>query len=149
MADYDLTTNVGAQPAEAVPTVVKFTKVVDFAEHNLAQNDTAQVLDLPAGILVLACAVKVITPEGGTATIDLGLTGGNVDEYIDGADINAAAGSVTKSGDAATDEPIAFANNCKYLTSAETVSILANNALDAAKIVVMVIAVDLRDYTAA
>ena len=144
MADFDLTVGQGAAAPYSPPLALLFEKIVDFSVNPLAGSDTAQLFDLPAGILVIAASTKVLTAEGGVATFDLGLTGGNVDEYLDGVDANAAAGTVVMSGDAATDEPIAFANNGKYLSAAETVSLLANNAMANAKIKFSIMALDLR-----
>lgn len=142
MADFDLTTKQGEQPSFNTPGLLHFEKVVDFSSQNLAAGDTAQLFDLPAGILVIAAIVDVITVEGGTATVDLGVTGVDVNKYIDGANINSTTTVV--SGDAATPEPIALQNNGSYLATAETVSLLANNALNAAKIRVIIKAIDLR-----
>lgn len=144
MADHDLTVGQSSQPAEVGPGMLFFEKIVDFSVNNLASSDTAQLFDLPADIQVVLCKVEVLTPEGGTATADLGLTGGNVDEYIDGVDLNAAAGTVVVSGDAGTAEPVAMENGGKYLSAAETVSLLANNALDTAVIRVQIAAIDMR-----
>lgn len=144
MADTDLTLNQGNQPSEVGPALLKWEKIIDFSVNNIASGSTAQLFDLPADILVVACKVEVLTAEGGVATADLGLTGGNVDEYIDGVDLNAAAGTVVVSGAAATAEPVAMENGGKYLSAAETVSLLANNALDTAVIRVQILAMDMR-----
>lgn len=147
MADIDLTVNQGAQPSEVGPALLKWEKIVDFSvpANNLAGTDTAQLFDLPADILVVAAKVEVLTPEGGVATADLGITGGDVDAYIDGVDLNAAAGTVVMSGDAATAEPVSLETSGKYLSAAETVSLLANNALATAVIRVQIIAFDMRN----
>lgn len=144
MADTDLTTGYGTQPVGAQVPVIKWERIVDFSANNLGSSDTMQLFDLPADVLVMLVTVEVLTAEGGTATIDIGITGGDVDKYMDGANINQSAGTVIVSGDAGTAEPVAFENNGAYLSSAETVSVLANNALDAAKIRVQIFAFDCR-----
>ena len=147
MADIDLTVGQGSEPIySAADRLLMWEKIIDFSKTGqaLAATDTMQLFDLPADVLVIGAKVEVLKPEGAAATADLGLTGGNVDEYIDGADLNAAAGTVVVSGDAATPEPITFQNNGKYLSAAETVSLLANNALSTAVIRVQIVAIDMR-----
>ena len=147
MADIDLTVGQGTDPVySAADRLLMWEKIVDFSVtgQNMAAGDTMQLFDLPANVLVVATVLEVLKPEGATATADLGLTGGNVDEYMDGANLNAAAGTLVKSGDAATPEPIAFSNNGKVLASGETVSLLANNALANAVIRVQIFAIDRR-----
>lgn len=148
MSDIDNTANQGSAPMAAGPLAFLYEKVIDFsvAANNMAASDTMQLFDLPAGLMVLGCKVETLTVQGAVCTADLGLTGGNVDEYIDGANLNAAA--VVMSGDAATDEPIAFANNGKYLSAAETVSLLANNTINTAKVRFQIFGYDLRSRLA-
>lgn len=150
MAIVDMTVNQGNQPSEVGPALLKFEKTIDFSvtANNLASADTAKLFDLPADILVIATKVEVLTPEGSTCTADLGITGGDVDKYIDGVDLNATAGTNVLSGDAGTPEPIALQNNGSYLAAAETVSLLANNAIATAKIRVQIIAIDMRKILA-
>lgn len=146
MADaIDLTVNQGDQPSEVGPALLKWEKIVDFSVNSLLITTSGALFDLPADILVIGCKVEVLTAEGGTATADLGITGGDVDAYIDGVDLNAAAGTVVVSGDAATAEPASMETSGKYLSAAETVSILANNALATAVIRVQIVAIDMRN----
>ena len=142
MAVIDNLTGWSSQPAYAGPRIAMWERVVDFSVDTMAQNDTMTLFTIPADMLVFFAKVDVITVEGGTATIDIGVTGGDVDRYIDGADINATTTVVA--GDAGTPEPISMQNNGVYVSTAETVSILANNALDAAKIRVQIMALDCR-----
>jgi len=148
MADIDLTVGQGDAPLGATLSSFLYERVVDFSVtgQQLAANDTMQLFDLPAGLHISGAKVEVLTAQGATCTADLGLTGGNVDEYIDGANLNVAG--VTMSGDAATDEPVAMANNGKYLSAAETVSLLALNALNAAKVRFQIFGFDLRSRLA-
>lgn len=150
MANIDLTVNQGDQPSEVGPALLKWEKIVDFSvvANNIIATESAALFDLPAGILVVAAKIEVLTAEGATATADLGITGGDVDAYIDGADLNAAVGTVVMSGDAATAEPASLETSGKYLSAAETVSLLANNDLDAAVVRVQIMAFDLRNTLA-
>lgn len=144
MADIDNTVGYSSQPVYAGPLDFLYERIVDFsvAANQMAGSDTMQLFDLPAGLLVLGAKVEVLTAQGAVCTADLGLTGGNVDEYIDGADLNATG--VTMSGDAGTAEPVALQNNGKYLSAAETVSLLANNAIDTAVVRFQIFGYDLR-----
>lgn len=148
MADHDLTVNQGGEPIYAGPRMVVMEKIVDFSVNNLASADTAQLFDLPADLFHVVTKVEVLTPEGGVATADLGITGGDVDKYIDGVDLNAAAGTVVVSGDAATAEPASMETGGVYISAAETVSLLANAALDTAVIRVQMFFIDMRSVLA-
>ena len=59
------------------------------ADAGAAQNDVIQCLDIPAETLIMEAGVEVITALSSSATIDLGITGGDADRYVDG-DTNAA-----------------------------------------------------------
>jgi hypothetical protein len=63
------------------------------AAAKIAANDVIQAIDLPAGFIVMGSAIYSITAEGGTATLDVGVGGG--DEAQDGANINATAGTIS------------------------------------------------------
>lgn len=150
MADIDNTTDQSIQPLAPVqPNGFLYEKTIDFsvAANNMAVNDTMQLFDLPAGLLVLGTKVEVLTAEGGAATCDIGVTGGDVDKYIDGANLN-SAGTVM-SGDAGTAEPGSMETSGAYIATAETASLLClTGALDAAKIRVQMFGLDLRSRTA-
>ena len=50
--------------------------------------DVLQVLDIPAETLIMEAGIEVITALSSSATMDMGITGGDVDIYVDG-DTNA------------------------------------------------------------
>lgn len=58
----------------------------------IAAADVIQAVRLPVGFVVLPSAVKIVTPEGGTLTVDVGVGGG--DELFDGINLNQAAGTI-------------------------------------------------------
>ena len=58
------------------------------ADSGAAQNDVIQCLDIPAETLIMEAGIEVITACSGSVTLDLGITGGDVDRYVDG-DTNA------------------------------------------------------------
>ena len=84
----------------------------------------------------MACGVTTETVEGGTATVDIGTTGGTVDGFVDGH--NAIALCSTSSNGAFLDGD----NQSHYFAAADTIDILCNNALDACKLKVWAVLVD-------
>lgn len=144
MANHDLTVNQGDQPHVAAPPVdIRFERIVDFSVNNLASADTADLFDIPGYLKVIAASVIIVTPEGGTATIDLGIKGVDADNLLDGANINDTAGVQYQSGDGTNDNLLA-ADGYKVPAAGATVQLLANNALDTAKVVITVVCLDLR-----
>lgn len=144
MANYDLTVNQGDQPHVAAPPVdMRFERVVDFSANNLVSTDTADLFDVPGYIKLIAAAGKVITPEGAIATFDLGIKGVAADTLLDGFDANASAGTQAQSGDGTNDNLLA-ADGYKVPAAGATIQMLANNNLSNGKILVTVVALDLR-----
>jgi len=103
MATIDL--SPGAGVANTQPSVhgnrfvTHYTDVdidLDEAETEkgsaLAAADVIQALDIPANSVVLAAGIEVLTVNSGSTvlTFDLGVTGGNVDNFVDGFDAVAA-----------------------------------------------------------
>ena len=93
MATYDLTAAGGTtgHPANGrTPYLVENT--IDVAAINgdsgAAANDVLRALDIPAETLIMEAGVEVLTALSSSATIDLGVTGGDPDRYVDG-DTNA------------------------------------------------------------
>ena len=115
---------------------------LDFSDTGALTTDTVVVFNVKAKQLLQGMLVEVITAEGATATIDIGLTGGDVDRFIDGANINGAAGTVQKSGDAGTKEVI-VAEGGYYFSAADNIDLLPLNDLDTAVIKVFAWFLDL------
>ncbi len=57
-------------------------------DSGAAQNDVLRVLDIPAETLIMEAGIEVLTALSSSVTLDLGITGGDVDRYVDG-DTNA------------------------------------------------------------
>ena len=105
----------------------------------LAAGDSLQVISVPANTLVLACGITTEVVEGGTATVDIGLTGGDVDLFVDGGDANTLG--TTACNGAGLDGD----NQSHYFAAADTIDILmgVSGALnDGAKIKVWAVLVD-------
>jgi len=120
----------------------KYERYIDAAALNLAAASYA-LFDIPEGHIHLATTVEIITAEGGVATADIGITGGDVDCLLDGVDLNGTAGTFTSSVAAA--HGIGGATG-GYVTvdGGVTFSLLCNNALDAAQFKVTAIFLDAR-----
>ena len=98
MATYDKTGVGGTtgHPSNGrTPYLVENT--IDIAAINgaagTADADVIQCLDIPAETLIMQAGVEVLTALSGSVTIDLGITGGDVDNFVDG-DTNAIGYSV-------------------------------------------------------
>lgn len=105
----------------------------------LAQADVIEALRIPAGSIVLSAWAKCTSVMTGTSTdltIDIGVTGGDVDNFVDGWDFDAAtAGTVVATG---VQEPIVF-------NSADTIDLLfvtQTGTVTGGKIVVGAVVVD-------
>lgn len=140
----DLTLGVGSGPVAAAAAIAHYEKIVDCSAVNLAAA-AHELFDIPAGMLHLTTVVEPLTAEGGTATIDIGITGGDVDSLIDGANVNQTT-TPHVSGDAVTAEVKSMLGaEAGYVTLADTTfSLLANNALDTAVFRVKTVWVDMR-----
>ena len=93
MATYDVTGKGGTtgHPANGrTPYLVENTIDISAINSNsgTANGDVVQALDIPAETLIMEAGIEVITALSSSATMDLGITGGDVDRYVDG-DTNA------------------------------------------------------------
>ena len=93
MATYNVTAAGGTtgHPANGrTPYLVENTIDVSAVngDSGTADGDILQCLDIPAETLIMDAGVEVITALSSSATIDLGITGGDPDRYVDG-DTNA------------------------------------------------------------
>ena len=93
MATYNVTGAGGTtgHPANGrTPYLVENTIDVSAvnSDSGTADGDILQCLDIPAETLIMEAGVEVITALSSSATIDLGITGGDPDRYVDG-DTNA------------------------------------------------------------
>ena len=93
MATYNVT---GPGGTTGHPSVVRrpylVENTIDISAINgdsgAAQNDVIQALDIPAETLIMEAGIEVLTALSSSVTLDLGITGGDVDIYVDG-DTNA------------------------------------------------------------
>ena len=93
MATFDVTGKGGntGHPANGrTPYLVENTIDVSAVNSSAGttNGDILQALDIPAETLIMEAGIEVITALSSSATMDLGITGGDVDRYVDG-DTNA------------------------------------------------------------
>ena len=93
MATYDRTGAGGTtgHPSNGrTPYLVENTIDVSAVngDSGAAQNDVLQAMDIPAETVIMEAGIEVITACSSSVTLDLGITGGDVDIYTDG-DTNA------------------------------------------------------------
>jgi hypothetical protein len=106
MATVDMATwdgsSLGGVPsfASAVRHVTVIQREIDLAAavtakgSALAQADVIQALNIPAGFTILGGTAQKMTAMTGTSTdttFDIGITGVDVDAFVDGWDFDAAA----------------------------------------------------------
>ena len=93
MANYNVTGAGGTagHPSNGrTPYLVENTIDVSAVngDSGAAQNDVLQAMDIPAETVIMEAGIEVITACSSSVTLDLGITGGDVDIYTDG-DTNA------------------------------------------------------------
>jgi hypothetical protein len=102
MATVDLTSGNAVMSAAAphgksprlVEKIINFADAVTTKGSALASSDVFEVLDIPANTIVMGGGVEVITAMTGTSTdltLDVGVTGGDVDNFVDGFDYDGAS----------------------------------------------------------
>ena len=87
MATYDLTPNGGTEghPGNVARPYVMTSKVYDTADGG-SGGDVVQLIDVPADTMIVAGVLEVLESRGNSQiTLDVGITGGDVDCFIDGS----------------------------------------------------------------
>ena len=127
-----ITSFLGPTPAPTLDTTpVVIGRRLNFSATNAGAADVVQALNVEKGTYVHQVYLRVVTAEGGVATVDGG-DGANPDGWLDGIDVNAAADTVYKATtNAGTDEAFGKAHG-KLYTADDTIDLIINNALDAA-----------------
>ena len=96
MATYNRTSSTGGtlnHPANAAVPYVITSPVYDAVDNtDLEQGDIVELIDLPADTMVIGGCIETLEASGNAQiTYDVGITGGDVDCFIDGASSNSAA----------------------------------------------------------
>lgn len=102
-----------------VENVINFADALTAKGSALASSDTIEALQIPAGTFILFAGIQTILADDATTlTLDLGMTGGTVDHWVDGYDQAAAA-----AGDyAAWDANAGIA--AQFVSAADTLDVL-------------------------
>ena len=130
MADVNIYKGgVAGFPANALGRVNVVEYELDTTVQNLATADTYDIIYLPAGSLVLAVAVTVVTAEGATATAGIGDSAAAT-TFLTACNCNSAATTLSA------------ATTAKYYAAADAIRVTPNHAMDAAKLQVKAIIVD-------
>lgn len=75
-----------------VSNYINFADITTAKGSAVAAADTVEAITVPAGTAILAAGLECMIVDNATAlTLDLGFTGGDVDEFVDGFDHAAAA----------------------------------------------------------
>ena len=120
MAEIDRTPNGGTagHPANVARPYVMTSKVHDTADGGTG-GDVIKLIDVPADTMIVAGVLEVLEARGNSQiTMDVGITGGDVDCFIDGSTL---AAGFTPFLEAATG---ASGSNARVLTSADTIDAL-------------------------
>ena len=120
MATIDRTPNGGTvgHPANVARPYVMTSKVHDTADGGTG-GDVIQLIDVPADTMIVAGVLEVLEDRGNTdITLDIGITGGDVDCFVDGSVL---AAGFTPFLEAAVG---ASGSSARVLTSADTIDAL-------------------------
>ena len=120
MATIDRTPNGGTagHPANVARPYVMTSKVHDTADGGTG-GDVIQLIDVPADSMIVAGVLEVLEARGNTdITLDIGITGGDVDCFVDGSVL---AAGFTPFLEAAVG---ASGSSARVLTSADTIDAL-------------------------
>lgn len=143
MATYDMTAKatatVGANSTAAMPSgfhsnpvrmveaYLDFGKLVADDNYTLATGDVFQLLEIPAGTMVLHAGAEVMTAFDGTCTVDIDFAAG--DDIIDGADVTSvgfcAAGT---NGQPQTIVGSAASTYTQLIATTDTIDVLVTSA---------------------
>jgi hypothetical protein len=101
--------------------------VLDFSDINVSSGDVVQALKIPKNALVKNVWSKVITAEGGAATVNVG-DEDDADGWDAAVNVNAEAGIIKGDG--------ALAGG-KHYTAEDTIDLVPSADLDTAKVLVV------------
>jgi hypothetical protein len=100
-----------------IEATLNFATATTTKGSALAATDVIEVLDIPAESVVLSAGYEVTAAITGDVTVDVGVTGIDADNFIDGATLAAATAVGTYAQQAAAFQPI-------ILQSADTIDVL-------------------------
>ena len=163
MATFDLTakstTGVGADSIAALPanagthmvrTIQEYLDIdaLIAAGNTIADGDVFQMLEIPAGTLVLNAGAEVMSAFTGSCTLDMDFGGG--DDIIDGADITSAGFCAAGSnGQTNTVVGSAASTYTQFISTADTIDCtIAGAAAATGRLRVYATVIDCNDHGA-
>jgi hypothetical protein len=97
-------------------TRIDFDALATATGQALAHSDTYQIFDVRAGDVVVFMGFDIETVATGAADMDIGLTGGDTDGFIDGIEANDASPTVVAA-------PFGLLSGTRF-ASADTIDVL-------------------------
>ena len=139
MATYDMTSSVtatvGSNSNAVAPAVeyggrvtqmeaiLDFSKLVASGSYTLATGDVFQLLEIPAGFLVVNAGAEVMTAFDGTTTVDIDFAAG--DDIVDGADVTSAGFCAAgTNGQTNTIVGAGASTYTQFVTTADTIDVV-------------------------
>lgn len=136
MATVDLTGGQSAIPFDGLNKLYRIKNRLDFTQANVSASDVVEAVQVKANTHVKQVYVKLITPEGATATCTVG-DATHANGLIATANLNATPGTITQNTIADT-----YANGCIY-TSVTDILLVPGNNLSHTIVDIMVVCQDL------
>jgi hypothetical protein len=124
-----------------IEATLNFATATTTKGSALAATDVIEVLDIPAESVVLSAGYEVTAAITGDVTVDVGVTGIDADNFIDGATLANATAVGTYAQQAAAFQPI-------ILASADTLDVLiatSTTAISAGRIRVWAVVCSVAD----
>jgi hypothetical protein len=100
-----------------VQNTIDIAAAIVLKGSDFAANDTMEVLNVPAGTVILSAGIEIISAVDGTCTLDLGFTGASpaaIDVFVDGFDATGTAGTYATT-------PATEAAQVQVISSADTI----------------------------
>ena len=103
-----------------VQNTIDIAAAIVLKGSDFAANDTMEVLNVPAGTVILSAGIEISTHLAGTCTLDMGFTGASpaaIDVFVDGLDV--VGGAVGSYGTT----PATEAAQVQVISSADTIDV--------------------------
>jgi hypothetical protein len=103
-----------------VQNTIDIAAAIVLKGSDFAAADTMEVLNVPAGTVILSAGIEIITALDGTCTLDMGFTGASpaaIDVFVDGLDV--VGGAVGTYGTT----PATEAAQVQVISAADTIDV--------------------------
>jgi hypothetical protein len=147
MATYTPDINQTMRPWGTSNRIYMLENTIDFSDTEIGsgagavQNDLIEALAIPSNTIVLIAGFKVITAETDATDLDLGVTGGTADGFVDGASFATTGLKID------LDEAYNTAVMGLFFSSADTIDIkvTGNHTVNSAVVKVFALCIDLSE----